>query len=155
MLQPADSSVMGDHHAQQKGYAMQRATWTLCTGLMLAAFAVYAEDENSPDVQAAIKPGEAAQLDRDSIGEYGSTKRFDVDLVWSGATGERPTAHKNRRVRYIADCKAGTLMLAAVTVFDRGGMAEKRMMVPPGAGDPIKPEPGSLEAKWLQSVCRE
>src|SRR5690242_50059 len=134
---------------------MQRAAWMLLMGLALTACAAHAEDENSPEVQATIKPGEAAHLDRDSIGEYGSTKRFDIDLVWSGATGERPTSHKNRKVRYIADCKAGTLTIAAVAVFDRSGMTEKRMMVPPGAADPVKPDAGSPAAKWLQNVCHE
>jgi hypothetical protein len=134
---------------------MQGATWVLCTAFALAVSAVHAEDENSPEVQAAIKPGEMAQFDRDSIGEYGATRRFDVDVVWSGASGERPTTHKNRKVRYIADCKAGTLTLAAVAVFDRSGMTEKRMMVPPGAGDPFTPQAASPQEKWLRNVCRD
>ena len=48
---------------------------------------------------------------------------------------------------------ASALTIAAVGVYDRTGMLEKRMIVPPGASDPIKPETGSPQAKWLKDVC--
>jgi hypothetical protein len=117
--------------------------------------AAHAQDEGSADARAVIGPNEAARLDRDSIGDYGAMKRFDVDIGWNDAAGPRPADHRNRRVRYAADCKAQTLTLAAVAVFDQIGQVEKRMIVPPGAGDAIKPEAGTTQAKWLQNVCRE
>jgi hypothetical protein len=127
------------------------------SGLMLCLISVpaaHAQDDATPEAQAAIGTGDQARLDRDSIGDYGEMRRFDVDIAWNDAAGPRPGDHKNRRARYVADCKAQTLTLAAVAVFDRTGLLEKRMIVPPGAADPIKPEAGTPQAKWLQEVCR-
>jgi hypothetical protein len=131
------------------------AAGMLLTWCLAAAPAAYAQDENSPETQASIRKGEAAHLDRDSIGDYSSTKRFEVGITWGDDGGPRPADHKNRRVRYVADCKAGTLTLATVALFDRTGMLEKSMIVPPGAADPFKPDAGSIQAKWLQDVCRQ
>ena len=125
----------------------------LFAGIVAAMPFAHAQEQDAPEAQAAIKPGEAGRLDRDSIGEYGSTRRFDVEITWGDTAGPRPADHKARRVRYLADCKAGTLTVVAVAVFDRSGMLEKRMLVPPGAVDPIKPEPGSPQAKWQTAVC--
>jgi hypothetical protein len=125
----------------------------LLTWMVAAAPCAHAQQEGSPEDQISIKPGEAAHLDRDSIGSYGSTKRFEVEITWSQDAGPRPPSHKARRARYVADCKAGTLTVAAVAVFDRAGMLEKRMLVPPGAVEPMTPEPGSPPGKWLQEVC--
>jgi hypothetical protein len=125
-------------------------TWCLA-----AASGASAQDENSPETQASIRKGEAAHLDRDSIGDYSSMKRFEVDIAWGDDAGPRPGDHKNRRVRYVADCRADTLTLVTVAVFDRTGMLEKSMIVPPRASDPFKPDAGSIQAKWLQNVCRQ
>jgi len=124
----------------------------LLTCIVAAVPCVQAQDED-PEIQAKIRSGEVAHLDRDSIGEYGATRRFDVDIGWDDAAGQRPANHKTRKVRYVADCKAATLTIAVVGVFDRTGLLEKRMIVPPGASDPIKPETGSPQAKWLRDVC--
>jgi hypothetical protein len=112
-----------------------------------------AQDENSPEAQAVVKQGEVAHLNHDSIGEYGDARRFDVSIAWNDAEGKRPADHQSRIVRYVANCKEGTLTVAAVGVFDRDGMLVKRMMLPPGAVDPTKPETGSPEARWLKDVC--
>lgn len=125
----------------------------LLTWIVAAAPCAHAQEQDAPEAQATIKPGEVGHLDRDSIGDYGSTRRFDVEITWDEAAGQRPADHKARKVRYVADCKAGTLTVGAVAVFDRSGMLEKRMLVPPGAAEPIKPAPGSPEAKWQTSVC--
>jgi hypothetical protein len=124
----------------------------LLTCIVAAVPGVQAQDED-PETQVKIKAGEVARLDRDSIGDYGSTKRFEVDIGWDDAAGQRPADHKTRKVRYAADCKAGTVTIVAVGVFDRTGRLEKRMIVPPGASDPIKPEAGTPQAKWLRDVC--
>ena len=128
-------------------------TTLLIAWIVAAVPSAHAQEESAPEAQATIKPGETARLDRDSIGEYGATRRFDVDIWWNDAAGPRPSEHRTRKIRYVADCRAGTLTLAAVAVFDRSGMVEKRMIVPPGASDPIKPEPGSPQAKWHNEVC--
>jgi hypothetical protein len=114
-----------------------------------------APDENTPEGQAKIKTGEVGKLEQDSISEYGSTKRFEVRVVWDDPGRARPAGHLSRKVRYVADCKAGTLIVAAVALYDASGMLVKSMLTPPGAADPMKPEPGSTEARWLQEVCRE
>jgi hypothetical protein len=112
-----------------------------------------AQDVGSAESQATIKQGEVARMDRDSIGEYGPATRFDVSIVWNDAEGKRPAEHHARIVRYVASCKEGTLTVAAVGVYDSTGMLVKRMMVPPGAVDPLTPEAGSPQAKWLKDVC--
>ena len=127
--------------------------------LVLFAYAVsamtgaLAQDVGSAETQATIKQGEVARLDRDSIGEYGPAARFEVSIVWNDAEGKRPVEHQSRIVRYVANCKEGTLTVAAVGVFDSTGMLVKRMMVPPGAADPLAPDTGSQQAKWLRDVC--
>ena len=59
-----------------------------------------------------------------------------------------------RRVRYVADCKAHTLLLVAVSLFDSSGRLIKTMIVPPRAVEPTAPPEGSSESRWLQEVCR-
>ena len=112
-----------------------------------------AQDVGSAESQATIKQGEVGRLDRDSIGEYGPATRFEVSIAWNDAEGKRPAEHQSRIVRFVASCKEGTLTVAAVGVFDSTGMLVKRMMVPPGAVDPLTPDAGSPEAKWLKDVC--
>jgi hypothetical protein len=112
-----------------------------------------AQDAGSAESQATIKQGELGRLDRDSIGEYGPATRFEVSIAWNDAEGKRPAEHQSRIVRYVANCKEGTLTVAAVGVFDSTGRLMKRMMVPPGAADPLTPDAGSPQAKWLKDVC--
>jgi hypothetical protein len=126
---------------------------TLCLLFCAVATAALAEDEATVEAQASVRPGEKGQLDRGSIGEYGESRRFDVSIVWDDTQGARPADHNSRVVRYVAQCQAGTLTLAAVGVFDRSGMLVKRMIVPPGAADPEMPQAGSQQAKWLRDVC--
>jgi hypothetical protein len=125
----------------------------LFSGAVGAMSVAQAQDENSPEAQAVIKQGEVAHLKHDSIGEYGDARRFDVSIAWNEAEGKRPADHQSRIVRYVANCKEGTLTVVAVGVFDRDGMLVKRMILPPGAVDPTKPETGSTEARWLKDVC--
>lgn len=122
----------------------------LCCAVALPALA---EDEPTVEAQSSVRPGERGQLDRGSIGEYGESRRFDVDIVWDESQGPRPADHHSRVVRYVAQCQAGTLAVAAIGVYDRSGMLVKRMIVPPGAVDAEAPQAGSPQAKWLRDVC--
>ncbi len=134
---------------------MRRAI--LGTAAMLALIVVTparAQDENTPEGMAAIKPGEVAGLDRDSIRDFGQTRSFEAGIVWGDTGAPRPDGHLRRNVRYVADCKAGTLVVAAVAVIDSNGARVKTMISPPGAADPVAPEAGSPQARWLQEVCR-
>jgi hypothetical protein len=122
--------------------------------VLSAVTGALAQDAGSPEAQATIQQGEAARLDRDSIGEYGPATRFEVSIVWDDAQGRRPAEHQSRTVRYVASCKEGTLTVAAIGVYDNNGMLVKRMMVPPGAAEPMTPDAGSPQARWLKDVCR-
>jgi hypothetical protein len=121
--------------------------------VLAAALEVHAQDEYTPEEQAVIKDGEVGRLDRGSLGAYGSVMRFEASIVWDEAAAKPPADHMSRKVRYVADCKAGTLTLAAVGVFDPAGRLVKTMLVPPGATDPVAPKAGSTEARWLKEVC--
>ncbi len=133
---------------------MQRLISKIAIGLVLVAgLQVHAQDESTPEEQAAIRPGEVGHLDRGSILAYGPLTRFEASIVWDEAAGARPTGYKSRKVRYVADCKAGTLTLAAVGVFDSEGRAIKTTVVPPGASDAVAPKSGSTEARWLKDAC--
>jgi hypothetical protein len=133
---------------------MRLAFMGTVTLLALAAVtSALAQDENTPEGMAVIKPGEVASLARDTIHDFGQTKVFEVRIVW-GDTGPRPDGYLRRNVRYVADCKAGTLAVSAVAVFDVSGARIKTMISPPGAVDPAAPAAGSLQARWLQEVCR-
>jgi hypothetical protein len=125
------------------------------TGLpLIMPPAVWAQDENSPEGMAAIKEGEVGRLDRDSVREFGQQMRFEVSIRWGDTGAPKPEAHMTRVVRYVADCKAGSLLLVAVAVIDGSGSRVKTMLSPPGAADPVVPEAGSPQARWLKDVCR-
>ena len=125
--------------------------------ILLAVAAVsctLAQEQSAPEAMAVIKDGEVGRLERDSLKGYGEIARFDVSIVWDDAAARRPAGHMARRVRYVADCKAGTLVVAAVSVFDSSGKVVQTMVFPPGAIDPVQPQEGSPEARWLRDVCR-
>jgi len=132
---------------------MARASLSMAILLALAATAG-AQDLDDPEAMAAIKQGEIGRLERDTIGSYGDLARFDVSVVWDSAAAARPEGYMGRRLRYVADCKARTLTLGAVSVFDASGRLMKTMILPPGAVDPAAPAEGSVESKWLREVCR-
>jgi len=132
---------------------MARASLSMAILLALAATAG-AQDLDDPEAMAAIKQGEIGRLERDTIGSYGDLTRFDVSVVWDSAAAARPEGYMGRRLRYVADCKARTLTLGAVSVFDASGRLMKTMILPPGAVDPAAPAEGSVESKWLREVCR-
>jgi hypothetical protein len=118
--------------------------------------AVPAMSQEPPSIEsmAEVKEGEKAQLDMQTIRRYGEVQgRFEVVVAWADAGVQRPAGQAMRRVRYMANCQEGTMTLAAVGVFDNSGNVLKSMVAPPGALDPVKPEKGSEEAKWLQRVC--
>ena len=113
-----------------------------------------AQDLDDPEAMAVVKQGEIGRLERGTISAYGDLTRFDVSVVWDSAAAARPEGYMARRVRYVADCKAHTLLLAVVSVFDSSGRLLKTMILPPGAVDPAAPAEGSVESKWLREVCR-
>jgi hypothetical protein len=122
-------------------------------GLLLAVPA-FPEEPPSIESMAQVKPGEKAQLDLQTIHRYGEAQgRFDVVLAWADPGMPRPEGQAMRRVRYMANCEEGTITLAAVGVFDSAGQVLKTMVAPPRSVDPVKPEKGSEEAKWLRRVC--
>jgi hypothetical protein len=129
----------------------------LATTALLALIAItpaWAQDENTPEGMATIKPGEVAGLDRDTIRDFGPSRTFEASIVWGDTGAPRPDGYLRRNVRYVADCKAGTLAVAAVAVIDTTGARVKTMISPPGAVDPAAPAAGSAQARWLQEVCR-
>jgi len=132
---------------------MGRASLSMAILLALAANAG-AQDLDDPEAMAVIKQGEVGRLERETIGSYGDLTRFDVSVVWDSAAAARPEGYMGRRLRYVAHCRARTLTLGAVSVFDASGRLMKTMILPPGAVDPAAPAEGSVESKWLREVCR-
>jgi len=113
-----------------------------------------AQDDATPEAWAVVKAGEEARLDIDMVSAVGPLTRFEVTIAWGGSTASRPSDYIARRVRYAADCKAGTLMVVAVGLFDASGRAFKTLISPPGAAEAITPSAGTREKKWLDEVCR-
>jgi hypothetical protein len=138
-----------------KGSTMRKALVAIAAMLAMMG-AVHAEDldDNTPEGQATIKAGEVGRFDRDSMTEYGTTTRFESSIVWDSAGRPRPEGHLSRKVRYLADCKANTLVVTAVGVFDVSGRLLKSLITPPGAGEPAAPVTGTPQARWLQEACR-
>ena len=133
---------------------MQRLISAIAIGVvLLATLPVLAQDENTPEEQAVIKEGEVGRLDLGSVKAYGPVTRFEASIVWDEARGERPAGHMSRNVRYVADCKAGTLTLTGVAVFGSDGKLIKNTFIPPGAADSAVPKRGSTEARWLREAC--
>jgi len=132
---------------------MGRASFGIAILLALAPVAG-AQDLDDPEAMAVIKDGEVARLERGTISAYGDLARFDVSIVWDSAAAARPEGYMARRVRYVADCKAHTLVLGAVSVFDSSGRLLKTMILPPGAVEPGAPAEGSTESRLLREVCR-
>src|SRR5262245_30155877 len=132
---------------------MRRATLRVTILLALVPMAG-AQDLDDPEALAVIKSGEVARLERGTIGAYGDLTRFDVSIVWDSAAAARPEGYIARRVRYVADCRASTLVLGAVSVFDSSGRLIKTMILPPGAVEATAPAEGSAESRWLREVCR-
>ncbi len=113
-----------------------------------------ANDPDSVEAAAAVKDGEAAQLDLQTITRYGETTgRFEVFVAWADTSRPVPQDYAPRRVRYMVNCQEGTITLAAVGVIDQTGQVRKMMVAPPRSIDPVKPEKGTQEAKWVQRVC--
>jgi hypothetical protein len=123
----------------------------------VAAFGAPALAQQQPEpIELAAQPkaGERADLDLQSIRRYGETQgRFEVVVAWADPGAPRPAGLGQRRVRYMANCEDGTITLAAVGVFDDVGNVAKTMIAPPGSIDPVKPEKGTEQAKWLRRVC--
>lgn len=131
---------------------MKRLLFAILITVSLAGMPALADE--SAETLAQPKEGEAAELDLQSIQRYGDRMgRFEVMIVWADPTRGRPEGLWPRRVRYAVDCEDETLMLAAVGVFDNAGQVQRRMVVPPGAVDPVKPPKGSTEHKWLRKAC--
>ena len=72
---------------------------------------VVAQVPAAPEELATVKENEVTRIDRDSIKAYDSTARFEIFINWDASQGVRPPDHLARKVRYVADCKAGTLTL--------------------------------------------
>jgi len=112
-----------------------------------------AQQTLDPEILAKVREGEVAELDTPSITKYGELQgRFDVKIKRQDGA-ESPDGTTPRTVRFMTNCREGTMVVAAVGLFDPSGQLAKTMVSPPGAIDPAKPEKGTQEAKWLQTVC--
>ena len=121
---------------------------------LLAAAPSHAQEPRSAEEWAQVQQGEVARLDLQTIRKFGdSLGRFEVLVAWADSSRPAPEGYAARTVRYVTDCDAGTIMLAAVGLYDRNGNLAQTMVVPPRSIDPVKPVKGSDEAKWLQRVC--
>ena len=130
---------------------LQLAT-ALASAMLLAA--AYGQTIESAEALAKPQPGETAELDLQSIKRFGDNiGRFEVNIVRVDPASARPNGPGPRRVRYVIDCEAQTMTLAAVGVFDDSGQVQRSLVVPPGAVDPVKPAKGTPEYKWLRRAC--
>lgn len=132
---------------------MKQKVIRMALGLLALTTTAQAQDQSSPEAMAVIQPGEAVRFDRDSIRDFGPSRSFEIAIVWGDTGAPKPAGHLSRRVRYVANCPAGTLGVASVAVYDAGGMLLKSMISPPGAVDPEAPAAGSAQARWFRDAC--
>lgn len=131
-----------------------RIAHTLSALALVAVAPAHAQQPQTPEELAQVREGEVARLDLQTIRKYGDTQgRFEILIAWADSGRPAPEGYGPRTVRYMADCSEGTMMLAAVGLYDRNGQVAKTMLVPPRSVDPVKPQKGSDAAKWLQRVC--
>lgn len=131
-----------------------RVSCIACTVVLSSSLPVAAQTSPDADTLSRPREGESAELDLQSIRRFGDTLgSFQVSVVWADSALRPPEDYFPRRVRYAVNCDEGTLTLAAVGVIDGNGQLQKTLVVPPGASDPVKPEKGSKQAKWVQRVC--
>lgn len=124
----------------------------LAAAATLAASPVRAQTQD-PETLARIAEGEVGELDTTSIRKYGDIQgRFDVRIKRKDGAPS-PDGVTPRTVRFMANCKDGTMVVAAVGLFDPSGQLAKTMVAPPGAIDAYVPEKDTQEAKWLRTVC--
>lgn len=125
----------------------------LIVSAALTGAPVLAQQAQDPEVLAKIGEGEIGQLDSTTIRKYGDTHgRFDVHIKRRDGSPSRDGITP-RTVRFMANCKEGTMVVAAVGMFDPDGQLAKTMVSPPGAVDPHVPEKGTQGEKWLRTVC--
>ena len=124
----------------------------LCVLVLFLTGPALADEPMPVEIAAQVKPGEKADLDLQSISRYGEViGRFEIVIAMAEGAPNSDAAY--RRVRYISNCEEGTITLAAVGVFDGNGNVLKSLVAPPRSLDPIRPEKGSEQAKWLRRVC--
>lgn len=124
-----------------------------CT-LALSCILPAAAQSLDPETLAKPREGESADFDMQSISRYGDVLgTFHVNIQWTDRSRPYPEDYSPRRVRYAVNCQEGTLTLAAIGLFDRAGQLQRTMVVPPGASDPVTPEKGTEEAKWVERAC--
>jgi hypothetical protein len=124
------------------------------TACMLGTGPALASDIPSASALASIAQGEHAKLDVGSIERLGPQARFDVSVHSTSAQASRE--YTPRRIRYVADCSAGKMAVAAVAVAAKEGQAttvDQTTVVPPGAEQWMKPAAGSQSASWLSDAC--
>ena len=118
----------------------------------LAGTPVHAQSQD-PEALSKIGEGEVAELDTTTIRKYGEIQgSFNVNIKRQDGASS-PEGTTPRTVRFMANCKDGTMVVAAVGLFDGSGQLAKTMVAPPRSIDEVKPEKGTLEAKWLRQVC--
>ena len=122
---------------------------------LVAVTGAYAQDDYTLESLAAVSQEHNVRLDPSSIRQEAGQSRFDVQVTWKDLERKPPEAPPIRYVRYLAKCSEGELALAGVSVHDESGRLLKNAIVPPGAWEYAKPEGGTLEAQWLQQVCKK
>lgn len=131
-----------------------RSSCIVCMLALCCSLPAAAQSTVDPEILAQPKEGETADFDMQSIRRYGDVVgTFQVNIQWTDRSRPFPEDYIPRRVRYAVNCQEGTLTLAAIGLFDRNDQLQKTMVVPPGASDPVKPEKGTEQAKWIQRAC--
>ncbi len=119
----------------------------------LAPLPVLAQASYSADELATVQFGERVVYDAQSVRTLGELTRFEVMITARPPSERTPGSAAERKVRYAARCTAGELAIAGVTLYDDSGRMLKTIVVPPGAGDYVKPAAGSNEAQWMSRAC--
>ena len=75
---------------------MKRRAIHVVLAAALSASAL-AQEENSPEAMAVVKPGEVVRFDRDSIRDFGQKRSFEIAIVWGDSGAPKPAGFLSRR----------------------------------------------------------
>ena len=95
---------------------------------------------------------QVAAVDTGSVRSFATVTVFVVRIS-AKKPDSKPAATPLREVRYLANCGARKLVLAAVSFIDANGEVTESHHVPPASLNYRAPDPGSAQLSWLEAAC--
>ena len=134
---------------------MIRSALTAVVSIGLFAGIAVARGEEMIDIEwlARFDPAtQVAAVDTESVRSFATVTVFVV-RIRAKNPDPKPAAFALREVRFLANCGARKLVLAAVSLIDANGEVTESHPVAPATMKYRAPEPGSAQQSWLDTAC--